>query len=392
MTATRVLFVNGGILGLISFKHFLDEYLPRQSAISGRHVVLTSDLTIAERIVRRAMCQRIWRDGWLGVGNADLERFRSELHAGVLARRRMSPFAGQVDVLYFHRQATAYASLGLMRRIPSIVSVDCTQAPVLDAARSAFERATYGPNVWMDGAVFRRAAAIIATSQWSADSIRAFYPGCQTPIHVLHSPVRLDLFDPVWIRMRCERASPAYRPRLLFVGGDFPRKGGYDLLAAWEAGRFADAATLDVVTDWSVEGPVPTGVTLVRGITAQSQAWRAMWAEADIFVMPTTNEAFGLVYQEAAAAGLPAIGTRHNAVPEIVLDGDTGLLVLPGDREALIGAMRQLIESAELRARMGTRARHVIEDVAGPDAYMRAMTDIVLDAVKGRGAWTPDGR
>jgi glycosyltransferase involved in cell wall biosynthesis len=279
-----------------------------------------------------------------------------------------------------------------MRRIPSIVSVDCTQAPVLDAARSSFERATYGPNVWMDGAVFRRAAAIIATSQWSANSIRAFYPRCQTPIHVLHSPVRLDLFDPGWIRMRRERASPAYRPRLLFVGGDFPRKGGYDLLAAWEAGRFAKVATLDVVTDWPVEGPVPAGASLTRNITAGSQAWRAMWAEADIFVMPTTNEAFGLVYQEAAAAGLPAIGTRHNAVPEIVLHGDTGLLVLPGDREALIGAMRQLIESAELRARMGTRARRVIEDVAGPDAYMLAMTDIVLDAVKRHGEWAPDGR
>ena len=50
-------------------------------------------------------------------------------------------------------------------------------------------------------------------------------------------------------------------------------------------------------------------------------------AGADIFVMPTRNEAFGLVFQEAAAAGVPAIGTRQNAVPEIIVDGETGLLV-----------------------------------------------------------------
>ena len=46
--------------------------------------------------------------------------------------------------------------------------------------------------------------------------------------------------------------------------------------------------------------------------------------------MPTRNEAFGLVFQEAAAAGLPAIGTRLNAIPEIVADGETGILVHPG--------------------------------------------------------------
>ncbi len=56
--------------------------------------------------------------------------------------------------------------------------------------------------------------------------------------------------------------------------------------------------------------------------------------------MPTRNEAFGLVYQEAAAAGLPAIGTNHNAVPEIIIDGETGLLVPVGDRDALVRPWR----------------------------------------------------
>ena len=56
--------------------------------------------------------------------------------------------------------------------------------------------------------------------------------------------------------------------------------------------------------------------------------------------MPTRNEAFGLVYQEAAAAGLPAIGSRLNAVPEIIADGDTGLLVTPGGHPRAGGGAR----------------------------------------------------
>ena len=69
--------------------------------------------------------------------------------------------------------------------------------------------------------------------------------------------------------------------------------------------------------------------------------------------MPTRNEAFGLVYQEAAAAGLPAIGSRLNAVPEIIDDGVTGLLVTPGMSRRLAQALDRLIASAELRERLG---------------------------------------
>jgi starch synthase len=382
---TRVLFVNGGILGLGSFHRFLVEYLPRQSAIDGTHVVLTHGLTLPDRAIRRAMCQRLWKDGALGLRNVDLARFRHELHAGVLARRRIASLgADRFDVLHFHRQATAYGSLDLMRRVPSIVSIDCTQECVLQAATSLAERASYVPNLRLDGTVFRRAAAIVATSQWAVRSLHARYPDCATPIHVLPNPVLLPHFDPGWIETRRVRARAGVKPRMLFVGGDFPRKGGFDLLDAWRAGDFHTRATLDLVTSWALPAPLPPGVTVWRHIEAHSREWQARWAEADMFVMPTRNEAFGLVYQEAAAAGLPAIGTNHNAVPEIVRDGETGLLVRPGDVAGLAGAMHTLTESAELRDRMGSRARAVIERSASPGAYMDRLTAIITEAAQSR--------
>lgn len=382
-----MLFVNAGILGLAAFHRFLREFLPRQTVIQGEHVLLTDAMTLRERIIRRALCQRLWVDGRLGLTNIDLARLRHEWHAGMHARRRIDAAnPARFDVLHFHRQATAYRSLDVMRRVPSIVSIDCTQECVSQAATSAIERASYRPNEWIDGAIYGRAAAVVSTSEWAAQSLRRRHPGCRTPIHVMPSPVLLDHFDPSWADARRRRAETGARPRLLFMGGDFPRKGGYDLLEAWRAAGLHSRADLELVTNWRLPDPLPPGVTCTRNVAPHSAAWRAGWARADAFVMPTRNEAFGLVFQEAAAAGLPALGTRHNAVPEIIDDGETGLLVPIGDRAALAQAMAALVESASLRNRLGARARETIERRASPQAYLDRLTSLVLDAATGRAA------
>lgn len=385
MSQPHVAFVNGGILGLVAFDHFLGEYLPRETAITGERIVLTSDLTVPERVFRRVLCQRLWRDGWLGIANPDLARFRYELNAGLVARRRLAARRPRAfDVIHFHRQATAYGSLDLMSRVPSIVSIDTTQASVIEPAASRLERASYAPNVRVDGAIFRRAAALISASAWAADSLRRMYPDCRTPINVLPPPVLLDRFDAGWIERRRARARDGALPRVLFMGGDFPRKGGHDLLTAWRDGGFGSRATLEIVTDWRIDGRLPPGVIQTSGVARLSAAWTCVWAEADLFVMPTRNEAFGIVFQEAAAAGLPAIGTLHHAIPEVVHEGRTGLLVAPGDVRALAAALDALISSPDLRHQMGTHARAVIEDEASPARYLAALTGIILDVSRTR--------
>lgn len=380
---TRALFVNGGILGLVSFDRFLAEMLPRQSAITGTRIVLTENLSIPDRVVRRILSQRLWPDGLLGLRNLDLARARQELNAGLLARRRLNAARARAfDVLHFHRQATAYGSLDLMSEVPTVVSIDCTQDCAADAATSSIERWSYRPNEWIDGAIFRRAAAVISTSAWARGALHRRYPACTTPVHVLPNPVLLDYFDPAWIEARRERSAAGTLPRMLFMGGDFVRKGGTDLLEAWQAGGLHAHATLEIVTDWPVAGPLPAGVTLTRGVRPHSAEWGACWARADAFVMPTRNEAFGLVYQEAAAAGVPAIGTDHNAVPEIIRDGETGLLVPTADPAALAAALLTLAGGPGLRHRMGLRARQVIEEVGSPSLYMDRLTAILCEAAR----------
>jgi starch synthase len=368
----EALFVNSGILGQRTFARFIaGAFEGGRDGISATQVVLTDALSTYDRVVRRLLCTRLWPDGAAGLKNLDLFRYRAELNGGLLARRRIRALeaAGRrFDVLHFHRQATAYASLERMRRTASIVSIDCTQGYLMGKAASRAEARSYLPNARRDGQIFRAAKLIISTSRWAAGCLREEYPDCATDIEVMPNPVLLDHFPARWAAER-HACAPDHRPRVLFMGGDFARKGGHDLVDAWRAGGLGARARLDLVTHLPVAGAAADGIHVHTGVTVHSEAWRRLWREADVFVLPTRDEAFGTVFQEAGAAGVPAVGTRINAIPEIVVDGRTGLLVAPGDRAALVGALDRLIGSADLRREMGMAARAHIERTADPDAY-----------------------
>ena len=315
---TRALFVNSGILGQATLVRFIQNaFADSPDGIRATQVVLTDRLTPAERVVRRLLCLRLWPDGLGGMRNLDLFRYRAEWNSGLLAARRIRQLeaSGQrFDVLHFHRQASAYASVSRMRATPTIISIDCTQRCVLQAARSTLEASTYRPNAQRDGEIFRAARLIISTSRWAAACLREEYPDCATEIAVMPNPVEFDSFDPAWIQERYTRAAqtPGYKPRVLFMGGDFLRKGGEDLLSAWREGQLGPKASLDLVTSVPIEAErLPAGVRVHTGITAHSLEWRTLWREADLFVLPTRDEAFGLVYQEAGAAGLPCHRHQH---------------------------------------------------------------------------------
>ena len=370
------LFINSGILGQRTFAEFVRRsFVGDFDGVRVTQTLVTDDLTPAERAMRYALCLPLWPARATGIKNLDFHRYRCELNAGVLARHRLQRLerAGRTfDVLHFHRQPTAYASLDVMRRIPSIVSIDSTQRCVLQHARSGLERRSYGPNIRRDGAIFRAARLIVSTSAWAAGAVRREYPDCATETAVMPNPVPLPPDSHDWIAERYARALQGALPRVLFVGGDFPRKGGFDLLDVWTRARLHERAHLDIMSNWPLEH-LPPGVTVHRDVAAHTGSWYELWRVADLFVLPTRDEAFGIAFQEAGAAGLPTIGTRMNAVPEIIHHGDTGLLVTPGDYLTLAAAIDALVASPERRREMGSRARAFIGASADPDAYRRGL-------------------
>ena len=82
---------------------------------------------------------------------------------------------------------------------------------------------------------------------------------------------------------------------------------------------------------------------------------------ADVFVLPSAGEGFGIVYLEAWAHALPVVAARAGGAAEVVEDGQTGLLVEPESPQAVVEALLRLARDGELRARLGTAGRKVVE-------------------------------
>jgi glycosyltransferase involved in cell wall biosynthesis len=108
--------------------------------------------------------------------------------------------------------------------------------------------------------------------------------------------------------------------------------------------------------------------------------WRANAAALmpafDLFLMPSLWEGFGLVALEAMAARLPVIASRISALPEIVVEGETGYLVTPADSDGLAQHMIRLLTDSTLAARMGGAGRARLEDEFSADRMIDRTMDV----------------
>ncbi|MBN1548051.1 MAG: glycosyltransferase family 4 protein [Syntrophaceae bacterium] len=102
-----------------------------------------------------------------------------------------------------------------------------------------------------------------------------------------------------------------------------------------------------------------------------------MMAQMDVLVLPSENEPFGRVLIEAMQVGLPVIGTRSGAIPEIIRDGENGLLVDYGDVEELAEAMRVILEDNELAQAMVRSAKEEVHRRFSPPVIMKQLESLL---------------
>ena len=267
--------------------------------------------------------------------------------------------AHRLEAMLFHTQVTSLFSAGLMRRVPSVVSLDAT--PLQYDALGAFygHRPSGHARVEaikkrLNERAFAAARHLVAWSQWAKDSLVADYGVTPEKISVIPPGIDTARWDfPA-------RPPSASRPvHLLFVGGDFARKGGDTLLEAFGRLPTEAAAHLHIVTQTEGVGDGLPRVTVHRGVAPNSEPLLRLFAGADLFVFPTRGDCLPLAVMEALAAGLPVVTTDVAALPEAVTHGETGWIVPPSDPQALADALTVLIADPALRARLGRQARAV---------------------------------
>jgi len=246
--------------------------------------------------------------------------------------------AGQRDAVLWATWA-AKSVPASVRSAPAFLVMDMT--PVQMEAMG--ERYGYGRARARFGAGWKRRATdrlyagarhLFPWNGWVAASLRDDYGVPAAKITPVSPGVDQRLFRP----------DPSARPegdaaRLLFVGGDFARKGG-ELLLRW-------ARETSVAAPWELHlvtrdlVPDAPNVVVHRDVANNSPDLVRLYQRSDLFVLPTLADCYSLVAMEAMSCGLPVVISRLGGIPEIVAEGETGFTLEPGDYPALAQRARE---------------------------------------------------
>ena len=216
---------------------------------------------------------------------------------------------------------------------------------------------------------------VAAETDYSRDLLRQRCPNSAAKIQRVYNGIDLERFPEGASTERGDYSSPKTIPRIVSVGRLVAFKGFDDLIdACAELAR----RRIDFVCDIIGDGPLretlqakieqldlSSRVNLL-GSLSQGAVLEKLQA-ADIFALASTTDAqgatdvFPTVILEAMASARPVVSTRLAGIPELVVDGQTGMLVPPGDSTALAQALEQLLRDPELRLRFGHAGRARIE-------------------------------
>ena len=202
--------------------------------------------------------------------------------------------------------------------------------------------------------VLRNARLVIAASTALAESARELGAS-----EVCVIPSGVDLPAEVG-----EEASP---PEVLYAGRLSPEKGVLELVAA------ADGLKLVVAGD----GPLRPRVPGALGFVPQGEM-QGLYARAAVVACPSRREGFGVACLEAMAHARPVVATDVGGLRDLVVDGETGLVVPPRRPEALRAALERLLGDEELRRRLGAAGR----ERAREHFSWQAVTDATLAAYR----------
>lgn len=186
------------------------------------------------------------------------------------------------------------------------------------------------------------------------------------------------------------------RANILFIGRDWERKGGPLAYSAFLLLREKiPHATLTIVGP--TEQPVFGNGIIFEGFLRKHKYFerrklKKLYRNASLFCTPSVCETWGLVYVEAAASGLPVAGTDEWAMPDIVLNGKTGVLVKERSAEKLAEAMYQILKSPQEAKKMGDAAMEYVDQVLDwPNVADRMMAAVSPDLLQGRNPrWLPE--
>ncbi|HEY3329964.1 MAG TPA: glycosyltransferase family 4 protein [Capsulimonadaceae bacterium] len=202
---------------------------------------------------------------------------------------------------------------------------------------------------------YRQCRLLFPWSNWAASSAVDDYGAERDRVRICPPGVDLTRWAPPAAGTRGNGDC-----RLLFVGGDFERKGG-DVVLEWAKSTREKHWRLDIVTRKPLKVD-DSRIVVHNNLSSNDPDLVKLYNQADLFVLPTFADCYSIAGIEAMASGLPVILGSVGGTPDIIKDGETGYLVPPGDPSALADRLERLIGDARLRRSMGDAARADAEE------------------------------
>ncbi len=231
----------------------------------------------------------------------------------------------------------------------------------------------------------RQARAVLTCNRANVEYFQTLAPAdVLARMHLLTHGIDLAQFQPA------SRPKGKTEPAILAVGGFAPAKGHRHLieacrLLAREGRRFrcllAGTGSLEEAVRRQVhEAGLDERVRFLGQVPHERLP--ALYGESDLFVMPSvigpagSRDGLPNVLLEAMACGLPSVGSDIASIPEVIIEGKTGLLVAPGDPEALAAAIGRLLSDEGLRLSLGEAAARLVRAHYGREPAMDALFGI----------------
>ena len=231
----------------------------------------------------------------------------------------------------------------------------------------------------------REAAFVVAVSDYSRELLVHKCPDAAGKIHRIYNGIDLRKFQVGPPR------SPRLRPRILSIGRLIEFKGFRDLIAASaELKKRGIEFECEILGEGPLRGDLQNaiaaagldGIVRLPGALPQEEVVCRL-VDCDVFAVACivdrkgASDVLPTVVLEAMATARPIVSTRLAAVPEIVRDGESGLLVAPGDVEGIANALESLLRDPQLRARLGAAGRRNVEESFDVDKTAVQLLDLL---------------